>query len=646
VSIEHCFTSFDWERPQTTTDFGADGHTASLSGWNELLQITAPHPECGLVFARGNFPDKADAILSRAQNVGGGGWGFQITQSSQLRQGKNTAQGLINFRWPFLSFNLLPPKGKGPASEDDVPVGTLYTCSFVVDGTFYQIVRIVQLEWANDSASLRRRAGPDVPEARPSEPSSVPCDDASPEVTKPDQLLTFSFGGEVRFGCASARQNYQGRSLGAGNGADRESGTRDHLRELIESTASGIEDIASGIQDIASGIPEIDEEDFYLVGVTEDRKTLSCFSLDHNTHLDMQLFIDQTPTALPGPTLADPRASSHYAYTGTEHSVPLRGKPSTVIMAISLKTMGKFAISDSSRSWGEVAEHLGINATSENSTARMWRESYEDRRPNEDRMVDEDGSVDDDDRLDEDDRDEMRMLASCVERILTVSSIPRMRQDLTVLSSWPEGIPVFSSVKSDSVKSDSVKGDSVKSDSVKGGSVKGGSVKGDSVKGDSVKGDSVKGDSVKSDSVKSDSVKSDSVKSDSVKSDSVKGDSVKGDSVKSDSVKGDSVKSDSVKGGSVEGDSVKGDSVKGDSVKSDSVKGDSVKCDFVKGADQISAAESLHSNGKSPVEGSEGTEGSVMGAPTYVKVHQQFVNMDALDKSSVSWLWFQVREYL
>jgi hypothetical protein len=122
VPKEDYWTDLDQDLPATTADFGADGYTASLSASNQLLQITAPHPTCGLVYARGNFPDNQDAILSRAQNEGSGSWGLRFSAKSQVRRGDVIDQGLMNFRWPFMSVDLV-------ASENEVSVGTLFSCS-------------------------------------------------------------------------------------------------------------------------------------------------------------------------------------------------------------------------------------------------------------------------------------------------------------------------------------------------------------------------------------------------------------------------------------------------------------------------------------------------------------------------------------
>jgi hypothetical protein len=289
---------------------------------------------------------------------------------------------------------------EGQASEQEITVGTLCMCSFVRNGTFYQILRIEGLS-ANDDAA-------------PEEPADADeLSHAHLKGTKPGQSLTFSFGGEVRFGCANARQNYQGRSLGSGNDFNGKSGTRDHLNELSGDTES------RGKDD--------DAKNLYLVEATEDRHRLSCIYEAHNTRMDIQLFINQMPTALSGPTGGQPKSSKNYANTGTEHSVPLGRKPSTVVMAISLNAMGKHVLLDSCRSWKWVAKYLDVNRTAELPTTRIWRESYEDRLNDEIRL-DGDGRWDDEDRL------EMRIVANCVERTLTVSSVPRMSQNPAALT--------------------------------------------------------------------------------------------------------------------------------------------------------------------------------------------------------------------
>src|ERR1700694_5105524 len=79
-----CYTTGDWNNPAKTIDFGADGHTASLTDWHELLQLTVPDPTCGIVFVRGGFPNTADAILARAQQPDTSGqkgtFGLEIDQ--------------------------------------------------------------------------------------------------------------------------------------------------------------------------------------------------------------------------------------------------------------------------------------------------------------------------------------------------------------------------------------------------------------------------------------------------------------------------------------------------------------------------------------------------------------------------------------
>jgi hypothetical protein len=269
---------------------------------------------------------------------------------------------------------------------------------FVHTGTFYQILRIEQ------SKSAHR-----VPPTRPSESSVVTRDDAHLEAPEPCQSLTLSFGGEVRFGCGNARQDYHGCNLGSGKEV---SGTQDHSNAL------------GGEGDIKSKV--VDSNKVYLVESTPDGKRLSRVCEAHSTRMDMQLFINQTLIALSGSPGAYPKTSQKYAYIGTEYPVPLGQNPSTVILAISLQATGKPMVLDKVCSWDWVAEYLGVNYTWRTLPGQMWEESYKDR-------------LDDEDGLDNKDRLEMEMVACCVERALIVTSVPRMSQNPAAFASWPDG---------------------------------------------------------------------------------------------------------------------------------------------------------------------------------------------------------------
>jgi hypothetical protein len=158
-----------------TTDFGCDGYTASLSDYHELLQLTAPDDYCGIVYVRGHFQNTADAILARAQRPEASGlkgsFGVQIDPDSHFELGEKQAQGLINFRWPYIQYDLR----KKPGFHDGNS-GTYEEISFVKDGTVFQIARI---KWGRGS-SVSDFHSTDAPEK---------------------ETIKLQSGGEIQFGC-------------------------------------------------------------------------------------------------------------------------------------------------------------------------------------------------------------------------------------------------------------------------------------------------------------------------------------------------------------------------------------------------------------------------------------------------------------
>jgi len=112
-----------------------------LSDYHDLLQLTAPDDYCGIVYVRGNFQNTPDAILARAQRPDNSGlkgsFGVQIHRDSHFELGEKQAQGLINFRWPYIQYDLK----KKPGFQDGNS-GTYEEISFVKDRTVFQIARI------------------------------------------------------------------------------------------------------------------------------------------------------------------------------------------------------------------------------------------------------------------------------------------------------------------------------------------------------------------------------------------------------------------------------------------------------------------------------------------------------------------------
>jgi len=146
IILEQCFTTCDWENPAKSLDFGAEGYTASLTDWHELLQITSPDPICGIVYVRGNFSNNPESILARSQrrdDLGNKGTfglqiqpqGFDIPRPSTLERGDRIAHGLVNFRWPYSQYQLRH-------KNEDAEVGTCEELSWVKDHTLFQALRL------------------------------------------------------------------------------------------------------------------------------------------------------------------------------------------------------------------------------------------------------------------------------------------------------------------------------------------------------------------------------------------------------------------------------------------------------------------------------------------------------------------------
>ncbi|CZT10086.1 uncharacterized protein RCO7_03218 [Rhynchosporium graminicola] len=139
-----CFTTYEVSNPAKSSDFGAEGHTASISDWHEVLQLTAPDDVCGLVFVRGQFPNTPDAILSRSQRRDDSGnkgtFGTRLHRAendSDLELGERLAQGWVNFRWPYTKYDL-----RARNDESDLSSGSYEQISFVRDGVLVQVIRL------------------------------------------------------------------------------------------------------------------------------------------------------------------------------------------------------------------------------------------------------------------------------------------------------------------------------------------------------------------------------------------------------------------------------------------------------------------------------------------------------------------------
>ena len=155
-----------------TSDFGAEGYTASLTNWHELLQLTAPDPICGLIYVRGDFPGTSESIIARAQNrddAGGKGtFGIQVLGYQLVVY----TRGLINYRWPHIQYIL--------ATKDGNNHGVFEMCSFVHMKSVYQIAHVHL--W----------------EDRKAETQNTPSEADTKSQTR---LFHFRVGGKLTFGC-------------------------------------------------------------------------------------------------------------------------------------------------------------------------------------------------------------------------------------------------------------------------------------------------------------------------------------------------------------------------------------------------------------------------------------------------------------
>jgi hypothetical protein len=205
---DSCFTRIlSWDdRPTTSVDIGANGYTASLSHSHRLLQMTAPDPDHGLIFVRGEFPDYAGSLSARSQgSVNSGTWGFEFKDDSELQFRDLDGQGFINYRWPYFNYELTREElDSGGDEADDVvrgkrgasrtTAGSMFICAFIMDDSLF-IVRRIQLD-----------------------PVDTEKDQGKPNKAKSmTHKIRFRVGGLLRFGKASYYQEYRGRDQIASN---------------------------------------------------------------------------------------------------------------------------------------------------------------------------------------------------------------------------------------------------------------------------------------------------------------------------------------------------------------------------------------------------------------------------------------------
>ncbi|KAK0642174.1 hypothetical protein B0T16DRAFT_462179 [Cercophora newfieldiana] len=198
IDESDCYMALDVadSKSSKSLDFGSGGYTGSLSAWHELLQLTCPDPQCGVVFVRGDFPDNADSMLARAQRrnqKGTFGLGLHVPDDQDYVLEMTPAQGYVNLRYPVTRLHCV----RHSDLFGSVTFASYTSCSFVKDGTVYQIARILPSHLSSSTSS--------------SVHSRLPRGDWK------DTTVTVDLGGVIRFGCACSsahRHGVDGRSLG------------------------------------------------------------------------------------------------------------------------------------------------------------------------------------------------------------------------------------------------------------------------------------------------------------------------------------------------------------------------------------------------------------------------------------------------
>ncbi|KAI1186113.1 hypothetical protein F5B17DRAFT_405252 [Nemania serpens] len=131
--------------PANAFEFGADGFAGACNFGGELLHLSAPSKDHGLVFARGAFSNSLYACLSRAQMESGGSATFGLRlfagKESNFRLGNMVERGCFNYRWPVNEYSLFSTKDK---NSSETEVGTCTRFSYIKDGVCYQVMRLEQ----------------------------------------------------------------------------------------------------------------------------------------------------------------------------------------------------------------------------------------------------------------------------------------------------------------------------------------------------------------------------------------------------------------------------------------------------------------------------------------------------------------------
>jgi hypothetical protein len=327
-----CYTTGDWSNSAKTIDFGDNGHTASLTDWHELLQLTAPDPLCGIVFVRGNFPNTADGILTRAQqpDTSGkkGSFGLEIDPNgSDFVLGDRRNQGFVNFRWPYIQYELKRKYADGGVEQ--IHIGTYEAISFVKDNIVFQVICLRPGKIHERSKGVLENAKAEAKDRTEDQTAGF----GERTATEQKKLkIRFKIGGYIQFGCPC-------------------SGGRSPDDEAAE--------------------PNLEDEQH--LSAKDDGKVFFCVSTSYQKRLEMQLFVNDEPKTLhrPWSEHGSPREGKVHSFVNHDVAV-VAGSKTFIVATYALRDCASTEPMLKPESFKSIPDYLGVPNDSEKMSDRLW----------------------------------------------------------------------------------------------------------------------------------------------------------------------------------------------------------------------------------------------------------------------------------
>jgi hypothetical protein len=434
AALDDCFVPYEWDHTAKSTEYGADGYTGSLTDWHELLQVTAPDPKCGLVFVRGSFPSTPEAILSRAQREDHSGakgtWGFDMLPDSDFELGGVFGQGLLNSRWPYIRYTIIPKQKDKDKSRAFRPYssGTCESLSFVKDRVVYQVVRLVPGEKrktfvppppGSAAGSLKSGAASDKALEEPIRQNSIAPTHNEETATR---KFRFRVGGKIRFGCTC--DDSASQLLVYTSDCDSREGWSSCRSDFYKQNLY--------IRTFINGKPAVPVRQHEKITTEKPERLSRPLSRHPSTPSSRpQSRPSSRPQSRPisrPPSIRSRRSTSPEIYSSNLKNVDLasdfeihiddKEEMQIIVIAIALRQdiekLDPSAIEVPSSS--DVKAFLGISKESDNATNILWMERWKAKEHQESNIY------------------ELRTVMTGVERILGVTSMPVTEKDIDSIS--------------------------------------------------------------------------------------------------------------------------------------------------------------------------------------------------------------------